>query len=193
MTIFRACIDLHQGQVKQIVGGTLGENTVTNYTSSQPASFYANLYKQHNLEGAHVIQLGPGNEHACLSAIQEYSKLQVGGGITLENAQYWIAQGAEKVIVTSYLFPNARFDKERLRKLVELIGKERLVIDLSCRARENEWVVAMNKWQTLTDVTLSKQTFDFLSDYCSEFLIHAADVEGLCNGIDERLVQSITL
>jgi phosphoribosylformimino-5-aminoimidazole carboxamide ribotide isomerase len=190
MTIFRACIDLHNGQVKQIVGGTLGDNTVTNYTSNHPASYYAELYKKHQLDGAHVIQLGPNNEEACLSAIKTYNKLQVGGGIRLDNAEYWLSEGAEKVIVTSYLFQDGKFQLERLRQLVEKIGKQQLVIDLSCRARGEDWIVAMNKWQTLTDMKLSEETMHSLDKYCSEFLIHAADVEGLCNGIDERLVTS---
>jgi phosphoribosylformimino-5-aminoimidazole carboxamide ribotide isomerase len=190
MTIFKPCIDLHQGQVKQIVGGTLGKDTITNYTSTKPASFYAELYKQYDLKGAHVIQLGLGNEQACLSAIKAYSELQVGGGITDKNAKYWLDQGADKVIVTSHLFPNATFDVKRLFDLVSLIGKEKLVIDLSCRKVGEDYIVAMNKWQTLTDMVLNKQTFEMLSLHCSEFLIHAADVEGLCNGIDQELVTS---
>ncbi|CAO3640818.1 unnamed protein product [Cunninghamella blakesleeana] len=140
----------------------------------------------------HVIKLGPNNDVAAKEALQAWPKgLQIGGGITLENAQEWLDMGASKVIVTSYLFPNATFSLSRLQELCEKVGKRNLVIDVSCRRRENQWIVAMNKWQTLTDMVVNKETLDMLSEYCSEFLIHAADVEGLCNGIDEDLVKSL--
>lgn len=101
MTQFRPCIDLHSGQVKQIVGGTLSnvaEDLKTNYVSKLPASHYAELYRKHNLRGGHVVKLGPGNEEAALEAVQAWPNgLQVAGGITDKNAQYWIEKGAEKV------------------------------------------------------------------------------------------------
>ncbi|KAI8899407.1 5-proFAR isomerase His6 [Globomyces pollinis-pini] len=192
---FRPCIDLHEGQVKQIVGGTLSENAShlqTNFVSEKTSGYYAELYQKHNLTGAHVIKLGPKNDDAALEAIKTWHKgLQVGGGINIENANYWLQEGAEKVIITSWLFPNEKFNEERLRRLVESIGKDQLVIDLSCRTKGNDWIVAMNKWQTETDTLLNEETVKTLADSCSEFLVHAADVEGLCKGIDERLVQKL--
>ncbi|GAA5828779.1 hypothetical protein JCM3766R1_003817 [Sporobolomyces carnicolor] len=192
-SVFRPCIDLHNGQVKQIVGGTLDTNDLkTNFVSAKPSEYYAKLYKDHKLSGGHVIKLGPGNDDAAKNALKEWSNgLHVGGGITEENAQEWIDLGAEKVIVTSYLFPQAKFDHGRLERLAKKVGKERLVVDVSCRRRENKWVVAMNRWQDLTDMEVNQESLDLLSDYCSEFLIHAADVEGLCQGIDEELVQKL--
>ena len=134
MSIFRPCIDLHSGQVKQIVGSSLTDNDsslLTNFSSLQPAGYYARLYRTHNLTGAHVIKLGKGNDEAALEALAEWPKgLQIGGGISIENAQYWIDNGASKLIVTSWLFPDAVFDMERQRQLCELIGKDRLVVDL---------------------------------------------------------------
>lgn len=104
MTKFRPCIDLHAGQVKQIVGGTLSsvpDDLRTNYVSQRPASFYAELYRRHQLLGAHVIMLGPNNEDAAKQALQAWpGKLQVGGGINDRNARQWIAAGAEKVYIT---------------------------------------------------------------------------------------------
>ena len=103
MTIFRPCIDLHAGQVKQIVGGTLaadadGPAPQTNYVSRLPAAHYARLYREHGLEGAHVIMLGPGNEAAAAEALAAWpGHLQVGGGINDRNAAEWIAKGASKV------------------------------------------------------------------------------------------------
>ncbi|GAA6007169.1 hypothetical protein JCM11491_003029 [Sporobolomyces phaffii] len=192
-SVFRPCIDLHNGQVKQIVGGTLDTHDLkTNFVSANPADYYAKLYKDHKLTGGHVIKLGPGNDDAAKSALKEWQNgLHVGGGITEDNAQEWIDAGAEKVIVTSYLFPRAKFDLERLRRLAERVGKDRLVVDVSCRRRADKWVVAMNRWQDLTDMEVNQASLDLLSEYCSEFLIHAADVEGLCQGIDEELVEKL--
>ena len=194
MTKFRPCIDLHNGCVKQIVGGSLSKDGVglkTNYESDQPASYYAEIYQKDNLQGGHVIKLGAGNDAAALLALAAYPDgLQVGGGINLENAAEWLNAGASHVIVTSYLFDlNGVFLPERLDQLVAEVGKERLVIDLSCRAKADGWVVAMNRWQNQTDLLVDAATIGELSDCCSEFLVHAADVEGRCEGIDERLVE----
>ncbi|KAH9899804.1 Phosphoribosylformimino-5-aminoimidazole carboxamide ribotide isomerase [Cubamyces lactineus] len=195
-SVFRPCIDLHNGEVKQIVGGTLHEDDAsrlkTNFVASHPSSYYAELYKKHNLEGGHVIKLGPGNDQAAKDALAAWpGHLQVGGGITAENAREWLDAGASKVIVTSYLFPEGKFSLERLRAVYNAVGKDRLVVDVSCRRRDDKWLVAMNKWQTITDMEVCKESLDLLSEYCSEFLIHAADVEGLCQGIDEELVRKL--
>ncbi|KAI8362298.1 Phosphoribosylformimino-5-aminoimidazole carboxamide ribotide isomerase [Mortierella sp. GBAus27b] len=195
-TVFRPCIDLHSGKVKQIVGGSLSDKDEsqlrTNFVSSQPAGYYAKQYQLHNLTGAHVIKLGPGNDEAALECLQAWPDgLQLGGGITLDNAQSWIDAGAAKVIVTSYLFPGAKFALDRLQALSQAIGKERLVVDVSCRKKDSEWIVAMDKWQTMTDMKVNKESLDILAEYCSEFLVHAADVEGLCKGIDQDLVKAL--
>ncbi|KAG6993840.1 chromatin-remodeling ATpase INO80 [Physcia stellaris] len=195
MTRFRPCIDLHSGQVKQIVGGTLSLNSAdlkTNHVSTLPAAHFAKLYRDHELSGGHVIMLGPGNDEVAMEALSAWpGRLQVGGGINAENAKLWIERGAEKVIVTSYLFPDARFSQARLNTLlVDGLGGDlsKLVIDLSCRRQRDTWVVAMNKWQILTDMEVTRDTIKLLEEFCSEFLIHAADNEGLQRGIDEELV-----
>ncbi|POY72491.1 putative 1-(5-phosphoribosyl)-5-[(5-phosphoribosylamino)methylideneamino]imidazole-4-carboxamide isomerase [Rhodotorula taiwanensis] len=192
-SVFRPCIDLHNGAVKQIVGGSLDtDNLRTNFVSEKPSSYYAELYRQHDLRGGHVIKLGPGNDDAAKAALQAWPNgLQVGGGINVKNAQEWLDAGAEKVIVTSYLFPGAKFDEDRLRRLAEKVGKDRLVVDVSCRRRENRWIVAMDRWQVMTDMEVNADSLERLAQYCSEFLVHAADVEGLCKGIDEELVQKL--
>ncbi|KAK9897512.1 Phosphoribosylformimino-5-aminoimidazole carboxamide ribotide isomerase [Cystobasidium minutum MCA 4210] len=193
--MFRPCIDLHNGQVKQIVGGSLRDDEQdlrTNFVATQPPSYFARLYREHNLRGGHIIKLGPGNDEAATEALQAWPDgMHLGGGITAENAQSWLDAGAEKVIVTSYLFPGAKFSLERLQDLAKRIGKDRLVVDVSCRRRGDKWVVAMNRWQDLTDMEVNQESLDLLGEYCSEFLIHAADVEGLCQGIDEDLVRSL--
>ncbi|KAI5475034.1 1-(5-phosphoribosyl)-5-[(5-phosphoribosylamino)methylideneamino]imidazole-4-carboxamide isomerase [Pseudohyphozyma bogoriensis] len=192
-SVFRPCIDLHNGEVKQIVGGTLDTAELkTNFVSSHPPAYYSDLYRTHNLRGGHVIKLGPGNDQAAKEALQAWPGcLHLGGGISDANAEEWLDAGAEKVIVTSYLFPSAKFDLERLKTLSKKVGKERLVVDVSCRRRENRWVVAMNRWQDLTDMEVNEESLDLLAEYASEFLIHAADVEGLCQGIDEDLVKEL--
>ncbi|KAI9265991.1 phosphoribosylformimino-5-aminoimidazole carboxamide ribotide isomerase [Sporodiniella umbellata] len=196
MTRFNGCIDLHHGKVKQIVGGSLMDNSperlTTNFVSEEAPSFYSKLYKNNNVTRCHVIKLGPSNDEAAKEALESWPNgLQVGGGITDENAQYWLSLGASKVIVTSWLFPEKRFSIDRLIHLYKRIGKDRLVVDISCRRKENKWIVAMDKWQTMTDMEVTKETLALLSQYCSEFLVHAADVEGLCNGIDEELVSRL--
>lgn len=193
MTRFRPCIDLHNGVVKQIVGGTLSDDVAslkTNFESEHPASYFANRYREDGLTGGHVIQLGPGNKEAALSALAAYPEgLQLGGGVHLENAAGWLEAGASHVIVTSWLFDGGgHFLPERLEKLSAEIGKDRLVVDLSCRSLDEGWVVAMNRWQTLTDLSVTPEVLAEIADYCAEFLVHAADVEGKCEGIDGKLV-----
>ena len=197
MTRYTGCIDLHNGQVKQIVGGTLTEDKddtlKTNFVSEKSSSYYAELYKTNNVTGSHVIKLGPNNDAAALEALKAAPKfMQVGGGINDSNCLEWLKY-ADKVIITSWLFSkDGKFLFDNLQKVSKMCGKDHLVVDLSCRRTpDKRWVVAMNKWQTLTDLELNKETFSRLSEYTNEFLIHAADVEGLCKGIDEELVEKL--
>jgi phosphoribosylformimino-5-aminoimidazole carboxamide ribotide isomerase len=191
MTKFRPCIDLHQGKVKQIVGRTLNdEGAVENFVSEKSSSWYAEKFASDDLRGGHVIQLGPGNDMAAREALGTWpGGLQIGGGITLENAAQWLEAGASHVIVTSWLFDaEGNFLKDRLAALVEEVGAEKLVIDLSCRQVGEGWKVAMNRWQTITGMVIDLGTIKELSESCDEFLIHAADVEGQCGGVDVPLV-----
>lgn len=198
MTKFRPCIDLHDGKVKQIVGGTLTNDSKTlreNFVSDKSPEYFAELYQKHQLTGGHIIQLGqtPDNKKAALSALAAWPNgMQIGGGINLQNATDWLTAGASHIIVTSYLFsPEGNFLPERLSKLTAEIGKEKLVIDLSCRRTNNGWTVAMNRWQTLTNLHITTENLNHIASQCDELLIHAADVEGLCNGIDTELVQTL--
>ena len=190
--VFRPCIDLHEGKVKQIVGGTLGDDASqlrTNFVSDRPASWFAELYKRDGLQGGHVIMLGPGNEAAARDALGAYpGGLHVGGGINLDNARGWLDAGASHVIVTSWVFRDGRLDSERLESLAAAIGRERLVLDLSCRRRGGDYFVVTDRWQKFTDLQITRETLFQLAGTCAEFLIHAADVEGLCRGIDSELV-----
>lgn len=190
MTQFRPCIDLHQGQVKQIVGGSLNDDGAdTNFVSAYDAAYYADLYRQHKLVGGHVIALGPGNQEEALKALSAWpNALQFGGGVNQSNAADYLKAGASHVIVTSYLFENGQFSWERLEQLKAETGKERLVLDLSCRRTDTGWNIATDRWQTVTDTAVNSETLSELASHCDEFLIHAADVEGLQAGIDEELV-----
>lgn len=190
MTLFRPCIDLHEGRVKQLVGGTLTDaGARENFVSSRSAAEYAELYRRDGLRGGHVIQLGPGNESAAEEALRAApGTLQIGGGIRPENARRWLDRGATHVIVTSYLFENGLFSEARLAALAEVVTKEELVIDLSCRKTSAGYHVATDRWQTITPTLVSEALLEKLAPVCAELLIHAADVEGLCRGIDEELV-----
>lgn len=192
---FRPCIDLHDGKVKQIVGSTLtvhSDSVVENFVADESPSYFAKLFEKHNLVGGHVIMLGPNNEKAALEALQATpGKLQIGGGITAENAPYYIEQGASHVIVTSYIFKDGTFHMENLQKLIEAVGKEHIVIDLSCRKKEGKWYVMTDRWTKWSEFEVCEDSIRTLENYCDEFLIHAVDVEGKKGGMEESLVADL--
>lgn len=197
---FRPCIDIHNGKVKQIVGGSLkdeGNKAQENFVSEYDASYFANLYKKENLKGAHVIMLNAQDSEyyeatkaQAMLAIRTYpGALQVGGGITADNAKEYVENGADKVIVTSYVFKNGEIQYENLNKLVDAVPKEHIVLDLSCRKKEGKYYIVTDRWQKFTNVEVTYDTLEELSNYCSEFLIHAVDVEGKQQGIDTELIE----
>lgn len=191
---FRPCIDLHEGTVKQIIGSTLIDNDPerlqTNFTADNSPAWFAKRYKDDELSGGHVIMLGPGNEQAASEALAAWpGNMQVGGGINADNAAAWLEKGASHVIVTSFVFSQGCIASERLEKLVAEIGREHLVLDLSCRRRGGDYVIVTDRWQKFTDVIISEETLDELSGFCDEFLVHGADVEGMCRGIETDLVE----
>lgn len=188
---FRPCIDLHDGQVKQIVGSTLidGAAPTENFVSAHPPAWFAKLYAEKELRGGHVIKLGRGNDAAAREALAAAPGwLQVGGGIDRTNALEWLDTGASQVIVTSSIFTNGQLDWDELRALSELVGKERLVLDLSCRWRDENYWIVMDRWQRFTDTPVDAASLERLSTYCNEFLVHGVDVEGKQQGMDERLI-----
>lgn len=192
--MFRPCIDLHNGKVKQIVGGTLADHDEqglqTNFESEKPSQWYAELYRRDRLPGGHIIQLGRGNEKAAEAALHAWPMgMQIGGGVTFDNAAQWIDAGAAAVIVTSWVFHDGRVDEGRLKRLSRLVGPQRLVLDLSCRRRAKAYYIVTNRWQTFTDERISPPLLDHLSQYCCEYLVHAVDVEGKCQGIETPLVK----
>jgi phosphoribosylformimino-5-aminoimidazole carboxamide ribotide isomerase len=188
--MFRPCIDLHEGKVKQIVGGTLGDAGLRiNFVSEKSAAWFAALYKRDGLSGGHVIMLGAGNESAARGALAAFpGGLQIGGGVNVLNARGWLDAGASHVIVTSWVFREGHVDWERLGELVKTIGKNKLVLDLSCRKRGADYFVVTDRWQKFTGLVVNGETLEKFSGFCAEFLVHAVDVEGLCRGIDDALV-----
>ncbi len=194
---FRPCIDLHNGQVKQIVGSTLNDDcpadVKTNFETDKSSAWFADLYRSDNLVGGHIIKLGPGNDSAAKEALSTWPEgMQIGGGITAENAGKWIDRGASHVIVTSYVFSDGRVDEKRLEKLVKAVGRKRLVLDLSCRKRGGNYYIVTDRWQNFSDVSITSELLERLSESCDEFLIHAADVEGKCNGVEIELVKKLS-
>ena len=233
MTKFRPCIDLHDGKVKQIVGSSLsdsGAGLKTNFETDRSSAWFAELYKRDGIKGGHVIMLGKGNESAAKDALSAYpGGLQVGGGINAQNAKEYIDAGASHVIVTSWIFPDGKLDRARLKELVNAVGKEHLILDLSCKrtgftkinfegntqkviGRRDDhgmypgpffssetidsaleikgsiWQITTNRWQTIIDIEITKETLEDLAQYCDEFLVHAADVEGKQQGMDDELI-----
>ncbi|MBO5668698.1 MAG: phosphoribosylformimino-5-aminoimidazole carboxamide ribotide isomerase [Lentisphaeria bacterium] len=193
---FRPCIDLHDGQVKQIVGGSLntaaGEKELkTNFVSEKSPAYYAELYKRDQLSGGHVIKLGPGNEEAALAALRAYpGGLQLGGGVNADNAQNYLDAGAAGVIVTSFVFADGIFNETNMKKLLKAVGRERIILDLSCRkTADGRYLVVTDRWKNFTQLELNRATLENLAANCCEFLVHAVDVEGKCSGIDRELLQ----
>ncbi|MCM1145668.1 MAG: phosphoribosylformimino-5-aminoimidazole carboxamide ribotide isomerase [Blautia sp.] len=197
---FRPCIDIHNGKVKQIVGSTLqdtGDLASENFVSTQDATFFSKLYHKKNITNGHIILLNrPGSDYyeatktEALKALRAYpSGMQAGGSITPENAAEYLEAGASHVIVTSYVFKDGQIYFDNLDRLVKAVGKERLVLDLSCRMKDGQYYIVTDRWQKYTDVVLNHGTMEMLSSYCDEFLIHAVDVEGKSNGIEKELVR----
>lgn len=190
--MFRPCIDLHEGKVKQIVGGTLSgdpHTLRTNFVSDKPAEWYAALYKKDKLVGGHIVMLGPGNEAPARAALAAYpGGMQIGGGIRPDNASSWLNAGASHVIVTSWLFRDGFFDDARLQEMVRTVGPDRLVLDLSCRFKDGLYHVVTDRFQRFTNLVVGRDTLGRLAGSCAEFLVHAVDAEGLVRGIDERLI-----
>ena len=196
---FRPCIDIHNGKVKQIVGGSLrdeGNTARENYVAKQDAAYFARLYRREGLKGGHVILLNPpGSEfyeatkRQALAALEEYpGGLQLGGGITPENAAQFLEAGASHVIVTSYVFREGRIRYDRLERLAAAVGRQRLVLDLSCRKTEKGYRVVTDRWQNMTDEQVNLSLLERLSEYCDEFLVHGVDAEGRSQGIETELV-----
>ncbi|MDP6042069.1 MAG: phosphoribosylformimino-5-aminoimidazole carboxamide ribotide isomerase [Candidatus Latescibacteria bacterium] len=193
---FRPCIDLRHGRVVQIVGGTLRDDNelgaVTNFETERSSADYAKMYSDDGFLGGHVIALGPGNEAAALAALEAFpGGLHMGGGIRADNGEMFLDAGASHVIVTSYVFREGQVDVDRLNEMVKTVGKDRLVLDLSCRKRGEDFVVVTDRWQKFTDVVVNEQTLQELEQYCSEFLVHGVEVEGKRAGIEETLVEML--
>lgn len=199
---FRPCIDIHNGKVKQIVGGSLkdtGDYAVDNFVSEKDAAWFAQFYAADQLTGGHIIMLNPVSspyyEATRAQAREALSvcpgSLQIGGGITAENAEDYIDAGASHVIVTSYVFKDGQIHWENLRRIKEQVGREHLVLDLSCRSRDGVYYIVTDRWQKFTNVALTPALFQELSDSCSEFLVHAVDVEGCARGIEEGVASML--
>jgi phosphoribosylformimino-5-aminoimidazole carboxamide ribotide isomerase len=190
---FRPCIDLHQGKVVQIVGGSLNERNQaslqTNFVSEKAPADFARLYRDAGLIGGHVVALGEGNEEAALAALQAWpGGMQYGGGVNPDNAKRYLDAGASHVIVTSYVFSGGHIDHAKLATLVKAVGRERLVLDLSCRKRDGDFYVVTDRWQQFTDEKVGVVLLKKLARSCVEFLVHGVDVEGLRQGIQEDLI-----
>lgn len=195
---FRPCIDIHNGRVKQIVGGSLrdeNDGAAENFVADRDAAFYARMYRQEGLSGGHVILLNHRDsgyyketKNQALSALSAWpGGLQVGGGITPDNGLEFLQAGASHVIVTSYVFREGKVDYGNLEKMADTVGRKHLVLDVSCRKREGQYYVATDRWQKFTDEAVNEALLDRLSDYADEFLVHAVDVEGKASGIEEEL------
>lgn len=200
---FRPCIDIHNGKVKQIIGGTLADkNNSSNYAdenfvSEYDAGFYAELYKKYNLAGGHIILLNSSDSEFYKQDITQAEKalsvfpdgMQIGGGITAENANTFIDMGASHIIVTSYVFSDGQINYDNLEKLCLAVGKDKIVLDLSCRKKNDNYYIVTDRWQKYTDVILSEKNIDMLYRYCDEFLVHAVDVEGKAKGIETDVAE----
>lgn len=199
---FRPCIDIHNGAVKQIVGGSLKDQksqAENNFISEYDASFYAEMYRRDGLEGGHIILLNPAGSEYYEADLKQAEKalktypggMQLGGGVNEMNAEQFLDMGASHVIVTSYVFRNGMIDYKRLESLCRLIGKERLVLDLSCRYVKDDYYIVTDRWQRVTGERMKREVLEHLSEYCDEFLVHAVDVEGKASGIEKEVIRRL--
>lgn len=195
---FRPCIDIHNGKVKQIVGGSLrdqGSRAEENFVAAQDAAFFAEFYKKDGIKGGHIILLNPTDSEyyeatkaQAIQALQTYpGGFQAGGGITPENAGDFLKAGASHVIVTSYVFRDGRVDYDNLEKMIRAVGKEHLVLDVSCRKKDDNYYVVTDRWQKFTQEIVNEELLERLKGYADEFLVHAVDVEGKASGIEKEL------
>ena len=193
---FRPCIDIHNGQVKQIVGGTLDDSGAKeNFVSERSSAYFARYYQELGIRGGHIIMLNKvgtpeyeASRAAAMEALVAYpGGMQVGGGIHAENASDFIDAGASHVIVTSYVFSHGTINYDNLRRLVEAVGREHIVLDLSCRKKDGAYYIVTDRWQRFTETVLTAQVLRELASYCDEYLIHAVDVEGQAAGPDAAL------
>lgn len=199
---FRPCIDIHNGKIKQIVGGSLkdeGAQAKENFVSDQDGAFFAEFYKKDGLKGGHIILLNPAGSayyeadkaQAALALAAYPGGLMLGGGVHAGNAREFLELGASHVIVTSYVFQDGRLNEKNLERMVRAVGRERLTLDLSCRAKDGDYYIVTDRWQKFTDLKLDMRTLEELSCCCDEFLIHAADVEGKCAGVEKPLLRML--
>lgn len=199
---FRPCIDIHNGKVKQLVGGSLkdkGDLATENFVSSKGAADYAKMYKNDGLKGGHIIILNAKDSEyyqatrkQAMEALAEYPDgMQIGGGVNDQNAKEYIDAGASHVIVTSFVFKDGQINYENLEKLVQAVGKEHIVLDLSCRKIDGQYYIVTDRWQKFTEETVTIELLEKLSAYCDEFLIHGVDVEGTGSGMEEELIKII--
>ena len=200
---FRPCIDIHNGQVKQIVGGSLcdeGDRADENFVSQKDGDFFAELYKSYGLKGGHIILLNPASSEyydadvrqAQLALAAYPGGLQIGGGINADNAQRFIDMGASHVIATSFVFRDGEINYDNLKALEKAVGREHLVLDLSCRKRDGEYYIVTDRWQKFTNVPVTLEVMEELGNHCDEFLVHAVDVEGKANGIETELADLLS-
>lgn len=199
---FRPCIDIHNGQVKQIVGSSITDGTDEvreNFVSGYDSAYYANMYKKLGLKGGHVIILNDATSPYYEATVNEAKKalnsyrngLQIGGGINAQNAEKFIDEGASHVIVTSYAFNDGKVCYNNIRDLKNAVGREHIVLDMSCRKKGNDYYIVTDRWQKYTQTKLSEEFLLELSEYCDEFLVHAVDVEGKSNGIENDVLKII--
>lgn len=200
---FRPCIDIHNGKVKQLVGGSLkdeGNQAQENFVSGKSAAEFANLYKEDELTGGHIIILNSVDseyfdetKRQAIEALKAYpGGMQIGGGVNDQNAAQWIETGASHVIVTSFVFKDGKINYENLKKLVDVVGKEHIVLDLSCRKKQGEYYIVTDRWQKFTEEKVSIELLNELSKYCDEFLIHGVDVEGTGSGMEKELIEILS-
>lgn len=199
---FRPCIDIHNGKVKQIVGGSLKDErdqAEENFVSERSAAFYADMFRRDNLKGGHMILLNPPSSPYFEADRQQAAEalavwpggLQIGGGVTADNASSYIKAGASHVVVTSYVFKDGQVQWENLEKLADAVGAGHVVLDVSCRKKDGKYYIVTDRWQKFTKVQLGEESLYWMKEYCDEFLVHGVDVEGKSAGIEEGLVEML--
>ncbi len=191
---FRPCIDVFKGKVVQLIGTSLfgGEEKtiVKHFESEYSPAYYAELFKQDNLKGGHILSLGSGNNDVVIEALKAFNGgMKYGGSVTPENAHVYLDAGATHVIVNSYVFDNGEINLPNLKSLVKSIGKDKLVLDMSCRKKNGDYYIVTNLWEKFTNVILDQKSLQDISKYCDEIIVHGVDSEGRKQGLESDLVR----
>jgi phosphoribosylformimino-5-aminoimidazole carboxamide ribotide isomerase len=170
------CIDLMDRKVVQLVQGR--EKALE---ADSPLEMLRKFEKFPEIQ---VIDLdaaiGNGSNDDLVRLVAAHAKTRIGGGVrSVERAQALIEQGAFRVIVGTAAFNEQGANTELLQKIVDAVGRDRLVIALDSKGGK----IVVKGWRQAMDFT-AEEVIRSLEPYCNGFLCTYVDKEGMMQGTD---------